>query len=76
MNLRTIVPHEVALERKPPGGQRGQQQAARRAFIQNYCVQHAPHEYSYRKLQHALQQAGLTVSHETVNQDLRASKAP
>ena len=71
LNLRTIVPEEITLERRPPGGRRGQQQAARRAFIEDYCVQHCEQDISCRKLQHALQQAGFQVSHETVNQDLR-----
>jgi hypothetical protein len=72
LGLRTIVPEDVALERKPPGGQRGQQQAARRAFIHKYLEEHGANKISCRKVQQALQQAGFVVSHETVNQDMRA----
>lgn len=77
LNLRTIVPDEVTLERKPRGGQRRQRQTARHTFIQKYLAAHggAAHggrEISCRKLQQAFKEAGFTVSHETVNQDLRA----
>jgi hypothetical protein len=74
LKLRTIVPEEVGLERRPVGGQRAKQQAARREFIRHFYQQQGE-KISCRRLQRALEAAGFTVSHETVNCDLRALKA-
>lgn len=72
LNLATIVPPGITGERKPPGGRRGQQQVARRAFVRDYLAQQNSSSASCRLLQSVLQGAGFAVSHETVNQDLRA----
>lgn len=71
LDLKTILPAEVAAERKAnQANQREDDRKARREFIAKYLQTHR--DVTARGMTTALVAAGFTTNRETVNQDLNA----